>query len=51
MTLGKTTNDNSVRFVPKSEQKRENRQNTIKSNSTPRKQKKIHETKKNSLEI
>ena len=38
MVLRKMTVDNSVRYIPKSEQTRENRQNTIKNKSTPRKQ-------------
>ena len=38
MTLRKITFDNSVRYIPKSEQIREIKQNTIKNKSTPRKQ-------------
>ena len=34
------TVDNSVRYIPKSEQTREIKQNTIRNKSTPRKQNK-----------
>ena len=38
MVLRKITIDNSVRYIPKSEQTKKNiKQNTIKSNSTPKK--------------
>ena len=40
MTLPKITIDNGVKYVPKSEQTREIKQNTIKNKSTPRKQNK-----------
>ena len=40
MLLRKVTIDNSVTDIPKSEQTRETKQNTIKNKSTPRKQKK-----------
>ena len=40
MTLIKRTFDNSVRYVPKSEQTREYKQNTIKNNSVPQKKSK-----------
>ena len=40
MTLGKIIIHNSVRYLPKSQQTREIKQNTIKSKSTPGKQKK-----------
>ena len=50
MTLRKITVDNSVRYVPKSEQTREIKQNMIKSISPPRKQKKtFHKTVKKIL--
>ena len=50
MTLRKITIDNSVRFIPKSEQTSEIKQNTIKNKSSPRKQKKVfHKIVKNSL--
>ena len=38
MTLRKITIDNSVRYIPKSEQTRENKTKTIKAGSLPRKQ-------------
>ena len=38
MTLRKITIDNSVRYIPKSEQMRENKTKTIKTGSLPRKQ-------------
>ena len=40
MVLRKITIDNSVRYIPKSEQTRENKQNTIKNNSPAKKQNK-----------
>ena len=40
MTLRKITIDNSVRYIPKSEQTRENKTKTIKAGSIPRKQNK-----------
>ena len=40
MTLRKITIDNSVRYIPKSEQTRENKTKTIKAGSLPRKQNK-----------
>ena len=40
MVLRKMTVDNSVRYIPKNEQTREIKQNTIKNKSTPRKQNK-----------
>ena len=40
MTLRKITIDNSVRYIPKSEQMRENKTKTIKADSLPRKQNK-----------
>ena len=48
MTLRKITIDNSVRYIPKSEQTRENKTKKIKAGSLPRKQnKKIsHNNKK-----
>ena len=49
MALRKTTIDNSVRYIPKNEQTKEIKQNTIMSKSTPRTQKKTHKTIKNSL--
>ena len=50
MTLRKITIDNSVRYIPKSEQTRENKTKTIKAGSIPRKQnKKIHKTIKSFL--
>ena len=41
MTLRKITLDNSVRYIPKIEQTREIKRNTIKNKTTPRKQKNI----------
>ena len=38
MTLRKITIDNSVRYIPKSEQSRENKTKTVKAGSLPRKQ-------------
>ena len=38
MTLRKITIDNSVRYIPKPEQTRENKTKTIKAGSLPRKQ-------------
>ena len=47
MTLRKITIDNSFRYIPKSAQRRETKQNTLKKKSTPRKQnKKISQNKK-----
>ena len=47
MVFRKTTIDNSVRYILKSEQLKEIEQNTIKSKSTHSKQNKnIHKTKK-----
>ena len=40
MTLRKITIDNNVKYIPKGEQTREIKQNTIKKKSSPRKQKK-----------
>ena len=40
MTLPKITIDSGAKYVPKSEQTREIKQNTIKNKSTPRKQNK-----------
>ena len=40
MVLRKKTIDNSVRYIPKSGQKRENKTKTIKAGSLPRKQSK-----------
>ena len=40
MTLRKITIDNSVRYIPKSEQTRENKTKTVKTGSVPRKQNK-----------
>ena len=40
MTLRKITIDNSVRYIPKSEQMTENKTKTIKTDSLPRKQNK-----------
>ena len=42
MTLGKITVDSSVRYIPKSGQTREIKQNTIKNNSLPKKLIKIN---------
>ena len=49
MTMRKITIDNSFRYIPKSEQTRENKTKTIKAGSLPRKQKKLHKTIKSSL--
>ena len=50
MTLRKITIDNSVRYIPKSEQTRENKTKTIKAGSPPRKQnKKISQNNKKFL--
>ena len=50
MTLRKITIDNSVRYIPKSEQMRENKTKTIKTDSLPRKQnKKISQNNKKFL--
>ena len=50
MTLRKITIDNSVRYIPKSEQTRENKTKTIKAGSIPRKQnKKISQNNKKFL--
>ena len=51
MTLRKVTIDSSVRYVPKIEQTREIKRNTIKNNSPPTKQGKVfsQKYKKNSL--
>ena len=46
MALRKITVDNSVRYIPKSEQTRESKPKTIKAGSLPRKQnKKISQNK------
>ena len=48
MVLRKITIDNSVRYIPKSEQRRENKTKTIKAGSLPRKQSKnISQNNKN----
>ena len=50
MTLRKITIDNSVRYIPKSEQMGENKTKTIKTDSLPRKQnKKISQNNKKFL--
>ena len=50
MTLRKITIDNSFRYIPKSEQMRENKTKTIKTDSLPRKQnKKISQNNKKFL--
>ena len=50
MTLSKITIDNSVRYIPKSEQTREKKTKTIKAGSLPRKQnKKISQNNKKFL--
>ena len=50
MTLRKITNDNSVRYIPKSEQTRENKTKPLKAGSLARKQKqKFHKTIKSFL--
>ena len=50
MTLRKITIDNSVRYIPKFEQTRENKTKTIKVGSIPRKQnKKISQNNKKFL--
>ena len=52
MTFGKTTIDKSVKYIPKCEQAREFEQNTIKSDSPPKKQNKTKQkyfTKKQSI--
>ena len=50
MTMRKITIDNSVRYIPKSEQMRESKTKTIKAGSIPRKQnKKISQNKKKFL--
>ena len=41
MKLSKTTNDNSVKCIPKHEQTREIKQNAMKNKSTSKKQNKI----------
>ena len=46
MLLRKITIDNIVTYIPKSEQTRETKQNTIKNESTPRKQKNIPKNNK-----
>ena len=52
MTLRRKAFDNGVRYVPKSEQTREIKQNTIKNNSPPRNQKNIfHKTIKSSTKM
>ena len=52
MTLRKITIDNSVRYIPKSEQTRENKTKTIKAGSLPCKQnKKISQNNKKFLNI
>ena len=40
MTIRKITIDNTVRYIPKNEQTRQNKLNTIKKNSVPRNYKK-----------
>ena len=45
MTLRKITIDKSVRYIPKSEQTRENKTKTIKAGSLPRKQNEKNFTK------
>ena len=47
--MRKITIDNSFRYIPKSEQTRENKTKTIKAGSLPRKHKKLHKTIKSSL--
>ena len=51
MVLSKITVDNSVRYIPKSEQtkERDSKPKTTKAGSLPRKQKKIHKTIKSFL--
>ena len=50
MKLRKITIDNSVRYIPKSEQMRQNKTKTIKAGSLPRKQnKKLQKTIKSFL--
>ena len=50
MTLRKITIDNSVRYIPKTEQTRENKTKKIKAGSLPRKQnKKISQNDKKFL--
>ena len=50
MTLRKITIDNSVRYIPKSEQTKEIKPKTIKTGSLPRKQNKnISQNSKNSF--
>ena len=49
MTLRKITIDNSVRYIPKSEQTRENKTKTIKAGSIPRQQNKKFSQNKNFL--
>ena len=50
MTLRKITIDNSVRYIPKSEQTREHKTKTIKAGSIPRRQnKKISQNNKKFL--
>ena len=52
MILRKITIDNSVRYIPKSEQTKEIKPKTIKTGSLPRKQNKnISQNSKNSLKI
>ena len=50
MVLRKITIDNSVRYIPKSEQTRENKTKTVKAGSIPREQnKKISQNNKKFL--
>ena len=51
MVLRKITFDNSLKYIPKSEQTKEKsiKQNTIKSNSPPKKQTKNHSQNKKLL--
>ena len=50
MVLRRIIIDNSLRYIPKSKQTRENKDNTIKNKSTPRNKTKIfHKTKKGFL--
>ena len=50
MTLGKVTFDNSLKYIPQSEQTRKKesniKPNTIKNNPLPRKEKKCQKSKK-----
>ena len=52
MILGKITFDNSVKYIPKTEQTRQTKQNTIRSTSLPRKQNKnLSQNNKNSIKM